>query len=489
MPSSPAIAATASAQAIGYFKASNALANAAFGTAVAISNDGNTLVVGAPYESSDAVGINGDQADTSAAAAGAAYVFTRVGNVWQQQAYLKESNTDAADFFGWAVAISGDGNTIAIGSVGESSDATGINGNQSDNSAISAGAVYVFVRSGVTWSQQAYVKASNTVAVNGFGNAVALSGDGSTLAVGSIGESSPSVGINGNQTQTEMEYAGAVYVYTRSNLTWTQQAYVKSSYTFYENEFGYAVSLSSDGNTLAVGSPGESSAAVGINGPQNDLSVPTSGCAYVFIRSESSWSQQAYIKASNTAEEAEFGYALAMSGDGNALAISAPAEASAATGINGNQTGSGAPSAGAVYVFSRATSTWSQETYIKASNTLTNQMFGSAVAVSADGSTLAVGAPHESSAATGIDGNQSDTSMVDDGAAYVFTISAGQWSQRSYVKASNAETYDFFGSSMSLSSDGSLLAVGAWGESGASTGIQGNQLNDTASGSGAVYIY
>ena len=107
----------------------------------------------------------------------------------------------------------------------------------------------------------------------------------------------------------------------------------------------------------------------------------------------------------------------------------------------------------------------------------------------ADGSTLAVGASHESSAATGINGNQSDVSLLDNGAAYVFTMLAGQWSQRSYVKASDAGAYDFFGNSVSLSGDGSVLAVGASGESGASTGIQGSQLNDTASGAGATFIY
>ena len=487
--SSPAISATASQQAIGYFKASNTRSNAAFGTAVAISNDGNTLVVGAPYESSDAIGVNGDQTDTSDPAAGAAYVFIRVGNSWQQHAYLKESNTDASDFFGWSVAISGDGNTIAIGSIGESSSATGINGNQTDNSAPSAGAVYVFVRTGAGWSQQAYVKASNTVEVNAFGGAVALNGDGGTLAVGAVGESSRSVGINGDETQSEEEYAGAVYVYTRNGTTWTQQAYVKSSYTYFENEFGYAVALSADGNTLGVGSPGESSTAVGVNGPQNDLADPTSGCAYVFTRLGSSWSQQAFIKASNTASEAEFGYALAMSADGNTIAFSAVTESSSATGVNGNQTNSDAPSAGAVYLFSRTAGTWAQQDYFKASNTLANQFFGSGLAISADGSTLAVGASHESSAATGINGNQSDVSLLDNGAAYVFTMSAGQWSQRSYVKASDAGAYDFFGNAVSLSGDGSVLAVGASGESGASTGIQGSQLNDTASGAGATFIY
>src|SRR4029450_12959791 len=95
----------------------------------------------------------------SAFGAGAAYVFVRNGTTWSQQAYLKASNTDIFDTFA-AVAVSGD--TVLVGAYNESSNATGINGDQSDNSAQSAGAAYVFVRNGTTWSQQAYLKASNT---------------------------------------------------------------------------------------------------------------------------------------------------------------------------------------------------------------------------------------------------------------------------------------------------------------------------------------
>ena len=84
----------------------------------------------------------------------------RSGTIWSQQAYLKASNTGADDAFGCSVAVSGD--TVVVGAIGEDSNATGVNGNQSDNSAYDSGAAYVFVRSGTTWSQQAYLKASNT---------------------------------------------------------------------------------------------------------------------------------------------------------------------------------------------------------------------------------------------------------------------------------------------------------------------------------------
>src|SRR6266853_4469015 len=111
------------------------------------------------------------------------------------QAYVKASNTGAADEFGFAVALSSDGNTLAVGAPAEASVATGIGGNQADNTAPSAGAVYVYTRSGATWTQQAYIKASNAEAGDQFGTSVALSSDGSTLAVGATGEDGPLTGV------------------------------------------------------------------------------------------------------------------------------------------------------------------------------------------------------------------------------------------------------------------------------------------------------
>src|SRR5205809_40256 len=109
---------------------------------------------------SNATGVNGNQSDNRAPGSGAVYVFVRRGTNWSQQAYLKASNTDAFDYFGFSVAISGD--TIVVGAPYEASNATGVNGNESDNSAPQAGAAYVFVRNGTNWAQQAYLKASNT---------------------------------------------------------------------------------------------------------------------------------------------------------------------------------------------------------------------------------------------------------------------------------------------------------------------------------------
>jgi hypothetical protein len=183
------------------------------GSSISLSADGNTLAVGAPYDTSNATGINGNEADTSLTSAGAVHVFARVAGTWTRQAYVKASNTDSYDVFGWSLALSADGNTLAVGAYVEKSKARGIDGNHLDNTAPEAGAVYVFTRVAGQWSHKAYVKASNTDANDHFGESVSLSGDGSILAVGASYEASNAAGINGNQADNSVPLAGAVYLY------------------------------------------------------------------------------------------------------------------------------------------------------------------------------------------------------------------------------------------------------------------------------------
>ncbi|MBK8620044.1 MAG: S-layer homology domain-containing protein [Anaerolineales bacterium] len=393
-----------------YLKASNTGAEDYFGTAVSISGD--TLVVGANEEDSNATGINGNQADNSTNASGAAYIFTRTGNVWTQQAYLKASNTDADDQFGTTVSISGD--TVAIGSWGEDSNANGVNGDQGNNSLDASGAVYVFTRSGTTWSQQAYLKASNTESSDAFSSAISLSDN--TLVVGAVGESSNATGVNGNEGNNSELFSGAAYVFTRSGTTWSQQAYLKASNTENSDAFGSAVSVS--GDTVVVGAHEEDSNATGVNGDEEDNSEGFSGAAYVFTRSGTIWSQQAYLKASNSGSIDQFGSAISLSG--NTLVVGAFGESSNATGTNGNQADDYLYFAsGAAYVFTRSGTTWSQQAYLKASNTGAEDYFGWAVSV--DGNRLVIGADEESSNATGVNGDGTNNTGYISGAAYIFS--------------------------------------------------------------------
>jgi hypothetical protein len=472
---------------VGYIKASNPAEGSQFGHAVAVSGDGSTVAVGAQMENN---------------AAGAAYIYVRSGDRWTEQASIAASNADQGDQFGSSIALSADGNTLAVGAYFEDSAAKGINGNQADNSMNEAGAVYVFTRTGTTWSQQAYIKASNTGEPQDgdtFGASIALSDDGNTLAVGSPGEDSGSPGINGNQADNSALGAGAVYVFTRSGTTWSQQAYVKSAAPRTTGAggdlFGYSVALNADGSTLAVGVFDEGGSSNVINGPV-DNKLPGAGCVYVFTRKGGAWSQQAYLKASTQDRGDSLGAWVAVSDDGNTVVAGAIDEDSMTTGVNTVQSGHsgrvGAPddlSSGAAYVFTRSGSTWSQQAALKASNTGKEDWFGVRLALSGDGNTLAVAAPNEDSASRGINGKQDDESAVEAGAVYVFTRSGATWTHRAYVKGSNTQEFDEFGSAVGLNRDGSLMAVGAKFEDSGARGVNGNEADNSVSDSGAAYVF
>jgi uncharacterized repeat protein (TIGR02543 family) len=171
--------------------------------------DGDLIAVGAVRESSQATGVDGDQTDNGAGSAGAVYIFSRTDGVWSQQAYIKASNTGPADDFGHAVALAG--NTLVVGALFEDSHATGVNGNQTDNSLNASGAAYVFSHTAGVWSQQAYLKASNPDEMDLFGAAVAV--DAGTVLVSTWREASNATGVNGNQTDNSANNAGAVYLF------------------------------------------------------------------------------------------------------------------------------------------------------------------------------------------------------------------------------------------------------------------------------------
>ncbi len=348
-----------------YLKASNTGAGDQFGYSVAVAGD--TVVIGALAEASNAAGVNGDQSNNSAANSGAAYVFVRNGTNWTQQAYLKASNPEGPDGFGVSVSISGD--FIVVGAAGESSNAQGINGDQTNNFSFASGAAYVFVRSGNDWSQQAYLKPSNTTNGISFGSSVAVAGD--TVVVGAPNERGAATGVNGDQTDSQISQPGAAYVFVRNGVNWSQQAYLKASNTGAGDQFGYSVSVS--GNTVVVGAYGEDSSATGINGNQNNDLADFSGAAYVFTRSGANWSQQAYLKASNTGASDQFGYSVSVSGD-TAL-VGAIRESSSATGIDGSQTNNLASSSGAAYIFTRNGVDWTQQHFLKSSNSTGGRFF------------------------------------------------------------------------------------------------------------------
>ena len=220
---------------------------------------------------------------------------------------LTHTNRGAGDRLGWSVHLSADAHTLAVGAPGEDNSASGINPGGNDNGALQSGAVFIFTRSGTTWTQQAFIKASNAEAGDEFGHSVSLSDDGNTLAVSAYLEASSAVGVNGNQTDNTATDSGAVYVFTRTGTTWSQQAYLKASNTETGDEFGTSIELSSDGNTLAISAINEDSSATDVNGDENNNSASNAGASYIFTRTGSVWTQQAYLKASNTGSSDLFG--------------------------------------------------------------------------------------------------------------------------------------------------------------------------------------
>ncbi len=249
------------------------------------------------------------------------------------------------------MALSADGDTLAVSAQHEDSAATGVNGDGLDNSAVDAGAAYVFTRdNGGVWAQQAYIKATNAEAADNFGISADLSSDGNTLLVGAFWEDS---GDAGNELDNSVVDSGAAYVFTRdSGGTWSQQAYIKASSLDADDHLGWDASLAGDASKLAISVHHEDSAAMGVDGNQSDNNADGAGAALVFSQdSGGAWVQQAYIKASNTNPIDNFGGSVALSEDGNLLAVGAHREDSADIGIDGDQADNNAESAGALYVF------------------------------------------------------------------------------------------------------------------------------------------
>jgi hypothetical protein len=440
-----------------------------FGTSVAIS--GNYMVIGAPYEDSASGLINGDSSDNSASATGAAYIFSFDGFNWAQEAYLKASNAEAGVLFGNAVAISG--STVVVGAYRENGDSDSTASTPNSN-AIQAGAAYVFTRSGGTWAQTAYLKASNAESFDNFGAAVAI--DGGTIVVGGIYEDGDtnSTAENANNNTTR---AGAVYVYRGFGENWNLDAYLKASNAESNDYFGNAVAIS--GNTIVVGAIEEDGDANSmVNAPNN--AATEAGAAYVFTRDGSIWSQQAYLKAHNAGAGDEFGNSVAI--DDETIVVGAHLEDGDVNSTM-NSSNNNALDAGAVYVYIRENNTWTQQAYTKAENTDSEDEFGKAVDIA--GNTMIIGAPEE-------DGNELSTMAAPNnfasgaGVSYVFARNGSQWQQKQYLKAARTGPGDSLGESVAINLN--HIVAGATSEDGDANSTITSSNND-ALNAGAVYVY
>lgn len=441
------------------------------------------------YASVKAADAAGNQ---SAASQGDGWTVT----YYSQQAYVKTSNTLANRQLGNRVAI--DGDTVVVSAYYDDSNQTTITsgtGASTDSSSSDSGAVHVFKRTGSVWAQEAYIKAVNNSASDNFGYSLDLSGN--ILVVGAWNESSNETTVtNGTTASTNdtVSKSGAAYVYVRSGMTWTQQAYLKAVNADSNDRFGASVGVS--GDTIVVGAYDEDSNQSTItNGAtaSADWNSSNSGAAYVYVQSGTSWTQQAYLKASNNGSSDVFGTTVAISSD--TITVGAPSESSSQTTITNGTAASADDSAvgtGAVYVFVRSGTSWTQQAYIKPPTTGADS-FSVYDGLDIDSDTMVVGSVFEDSNQTTITNGttaSSDNSASSSGAAYVYKRTGSTWIQEAFLKASNSDSNDNFGHSVSVSGD--VIAVGAQAEDSNQTTITNGSMassDNSLASTGAVYVF
>lgn len=423
---------------VAHLKAHNAGDEDRFGTAIAISGDGATVAVGVPNEDGSSTGVDGAD-NNNLFNAGAVYVYRNSAQGWAQVAYLKSNNPDAEDLFGWSVALSDDGNTLAVAATGEDSSAPGVGGSGDDNRFERSGAVYVFTRGSSGWAQTAFIKASNVGSRDRFGHSLALSADGSELAVGAPDEASENAGIGAAQDNDGAEAAGAVYLFRFDAGGWSQVSYVKPAYVQPQTRFGFAVALDDDGDTLAVGARDDPSGShLEVDASPEDRSEPRSGAAYVFTRTSSTWTQHRYIKAPLPEGLDAFGGAVDLDATGALLVVGAQNKE--------RFTDNMLVETGAIFSYRRDGATWRRLDTIWGAP---DAHYGTSVALDADGTTLATG--------QGPDGHEPNR-------AHVFDATQTGWSHSAELISRDWTSVDAFGRPVAISSDGQWLAVGATNE-------------------------
>jgi hypothetical protein len=418
--------------------------------------------------------------------------------------YIKADTAGLNDQFGFIADVSGD--TLMTSAFYEDSSATGINGNQSNDGATSAGAVYLYVPDGSTWKEQAYVKPNDTAAGDFFGARAELEGD--TLVVAAL-----HVDIFNVDSSTR---PGAVYTFTRSADKWTQVQRMAGSHAQTADGFGSGLAL--DGDTLAVGAygaatsvarsgliyiyersggqwverqilqssmPFSNSGYAAVIALDDDLMVvgaaddgqplPKIGSAEVFVRRNGMWKFLQRLQPSTLDENANFGFAAAVRG--NRIAIGAPRTHPLFS------TAETPP--GEVYVFEVEGDVVKQAALLRAANPRPRDSFGGAVALS--DTILAVGALGDSSGARGIGGDSSRTDVRESGAVYLFAPTPEGWVSSAYVKPHNPDEGAAFGWAIAM--EGDTLAVTAKLENAGARGIDPDATVGSVTGSGALYVF
>jgi len=366
-----------------------------FGDSVAVSGDGSTAIIGAESEGEP----NGREA-------GAAYVFSRDGDFWTQEAKLAAGDGNKHHFFGDSVAVSADGSRALIGAWG-----------YSDSNGDDVGSAYVFRRENGSWLQETKLAASDGDGSDLFGAAVGIAGDGTTAIIGARKDQDP-----------HGEGSGSAYVFSRDGESWTEDAKVTAGDGDEGDQFGNSVSMSRDGSSALVGAHFDA-----------DPHGTNAGSAYVFRRADGSWTQAAKFVADDGDSWDNFGRAVSLSGDG--------ATAIVGSSYDEDPIGEGS---GSAYAFRRVDGTWTQEAKLTAPDGNPEDEFATSVALSADGSSVIIGTPNDDAP------NAENT-----GSAYAFTNENGSWALQARFAAGDGDEADGLGRSVAVSNDGSTALLGA----------------------------
>lgn len=430
---------------IGYIKTSNPDVEDIFGNVV-MSSDGSTLVASALAESSNATGINGNQADNSSVRSGAVYVFRRDGRRWRQEAYLKAGVNQPTQYFGGpnantdGVVISADGSWLAISAALQ--DVQGV---------MDAGTVYLFNRApDGTWSQQAVLNAPELVPYAQFGAYMDMTDDGRLLKV--------MVGTRYDDDPDTVQNL-LTHFYERQGTTWQYVSTFEPSYPDYSCG---ARRMSRDGKTL-------------IAHCSSEFQIP-GDLILTYKRSGNTWVKVSELFLNPTAT----GQKLPINYDATRMTI-----VEAMPDGNRRQ----------LKVLSWIGNQWVREAVVSPPGVLPPEGelwgWGTQVKFNNAGTMMVVSAPESTAGGAGVM-LAPLAGTVPHGAVYVFDRTSDpqqRWKLRSVVKAPNPDRGDLFGISLALSGSGWYLAVGAWGEDSGASGIDGDRTSNAIQESGAVYLY
>ena len=391
--------------------ASDKASNDLFGRYISISGDGTRLAVSA--HGADVTGTTD---------AGAVYIFVRSGVSWIQETKITASDKADSDAFGVMVRLDATGTRIAIGAYNK------------DQTTSDAGQVYIYTRSGSVWTiETTLFPTADTAIVGSFGASLDFDSDANRLIVGAY-----------NSDESSLTDSGSAYVYVRSGVSWTQEAKLIPNDPLAQASFGRSVAMSSDGSRVIVG------AAYQTNG-----SYSAAGAAYIFLRAVSSWSQEVKLTQTDPAADDRFGMSVGFDASATRAVISAHMKSTTSTSQGG-----------IVYVFSRSGTTWTQEAEIQASDNGTS-LFGIRSIIDQSGTFIFVSSHVHAS-----------NELLNAGAFYAYVRSGTTWSQIALNYSSAPAANANFGIDLDITDDNTRLIVGAY-----------NETVSGITGAGSIYIY